>query len=347
LGTSRDQDGMIKMNHEDWNLELPMVKVDSAGEVSAFEKLEECLEALSGHMMTDRQVKYPVGAGSSLSELARDFERFQLKITQDVEKGNGDFSAEVVLKRLDSGRQVLSKLRQLRMEDHVDYGSDFLTYLDKSHLRRSNTEAYFDNLFSAAEEVRRAAIAYHRELKDIHSATLAAIDFTQTSEMPASILSNAERRSVIMTFKRARRLKIRHRNHRPTQAQAALDTLRLTKTDVEVEAQKELIDVPTKTFKCRKLVDKGVVTKLEAEVVPHREKLWITFTSKDEGCLIQVFIRSNKLREFFVPRQTLSLTEGSGKHASLTFSTPEDGLLWFNGGRLRWLLGFIGAETGL
>jgi len=325
----------------------PVVHLPDLGRVQAFDKLEEVLEALAGHISINRQMKYPVASGSTVSELTQEFTVMEKRIMTDVEKGNADGTAEVVLKQLEIGRDVLEKLHLMNWKDDSSATpAPFLTFLNRARNRRANVQEYLDDLFCATEEMRRHIELYRGELKD-HVRMLAEVaKFTQMCEIPTPILSQAEKKSIRLAFLRARRLKMKARKDKPTPAQAVLDALRSQALGSEVsEEQKELVDVPSQSFRLRQLIHKGVVVRINDKVDQRvREQMQVSFQYKDEGYMVQLYLKSTLLKEFFISRQDIRLAEGGRKNAVLPYG---DEFLWFSCCRLRRLLAFVSAEGGL
>lgn len=312
---------------------------DDKGPDGAFEFLEELLQDLSGNSKQHSGVRYRI-EGRSFQELGSDFQEFQQQISQDVEEGRVPPTMSALLQRLEDGKRMIDKVR-----DYSDERS-LRAYIDKQVRRRSEYHQYLFRVKTGANEITMLREKYQIMLKSNYAYLSHLHSFTVTCEIPDDILAMAQQHSERLAFEKARVKKSRMRRNQPTPAQKVLESLKNETKDGKITDElREQVGFPATSFKFRDLVQKGVIVRMHEKLPrPVQQQMDFTFQLRDEGWVVQAYMKTTLFKEFTISRQDMQLLQAGRKCA--VWSYGED-FVWVNCFRLMRLLAWIYAEGAL
>jgi len=313
---------------------------DTESEFFAFPELEGLLQDLSENKKYRKSVRYPIG-GSSFLDLRAELEFVQKKIAQEIEEGRAPNTMSTLLQRLQKGKYVVDKVRDFSQE------MDFYKYIDVALRQRFEYRQYLERIKEGKREITSVRQDYQKSLEDAYQVLSAMASASRDCDLTEDFVSMAQQHSETLTFTRVKRKKIKHRKDKPTPAQKVLETLKDANGGKVTDEALEIAGAPARTFTVKRLMDKGVVVKLNEKIPPHvARRIHFHFQYRDEGYNVRVMIKTTLLKEFFISRQDIMLFEAGRKMAVLPYGGAEP-FLWVHCFRLRRLLAWIAADSGL
>jgi len=315
-----------------------LVTMSNGEQVYSYEVLEELLSSLSGHYRTHQSLKIQL-SGARFDDLLTELEFLAKKLAASIEEGRAEETDQNLLQRLESGRHVIARLRE------KDFHSiDFFAYLDENIKRREHYTLYLQRVKEATQEIFRARIEYRSTIKERHALLSQVARLTSTCDLPSVIIDMAEQKTIPLTMRRARKIKLKTRKDRPSPAQAFYDSLK-SKDGKVPDEMLETVDVPAQSYRLKRLLDLGVVLGLHDKIDESvKVKLVVNFQYKDEGYLVSMYLKTTLLKQFCITREDIVQMQTARKNSEMAYG---DGFVVMNGFRLRRLLAWLSADGGL
>jgi len=307
--------------------------------VDTFEFIEDLLQELSGTSKEHSSVKYRI-QGRTFLELGSELHEVQRQVAQAIEEGRAPATMNTLLQRLEDGKRMVSKIRDVCDE------ANLLGYIDKGVVRRYEHFRYLRRVMKGTDEVQDARRKYKSDLKTQYALLAHLHSASAFCDIPEDILATAQGQSEHLTFERARVKKLRQRRNHPTPAQRVLDSLKGDTPDSRITDElRDTVGMPARSFKCSELERKGVILSLNDKVSrPVQRQMCFTFQYQDEGYYVQVYNKTTLLKEFMITRQDIHHMQTSRKAADMFYG---DELVRVNCFRLLRLLAWVCAEGGL